>query len=549
MNSLDTLAHWRNQLFNCLLSVILILGICTAIPSAWLLIGGAGWPVVVIDALALAWLAALRLARGMRYRTRVLHFLGVVLLIGAGLMVTVGPASQLYLVAAPVLAALLLGLEAALLALLAGSVLVFAISYAGIGQVVLLGLPRHDAGQAWLVALNYVFVAAMITLSCAFLLQRLARALGQLQATAQSLHQGKLELNAANAELGLAAAALARLSDMVVIARIVDTPGAVQPIIFVNDAFERRTGYSRDEVLGGSWRILLGDAADPHEVARLGAAIDRGEAISSQLQYAARDGASHWIEFELKPFADAGGVKTHWVGIARDITKRKQAETYIHRLAFYDVLTGLPNRRLLMERLDTLHAAARAGGELGALMFIDLDNFKVVNDARGHAVGDALLTNAARRVCALVAPHDTVARLGGDEFVVLLDRLGVDAATATAAALRLAETIRAAIAEGFAVDGQHYRSSASIGVTLLDRHGGAVQDLLREADTAMYRAKAGGRDRVALFEPGMQACMERRLAIQTAPRVPEAGGPTYLFDHASPARARLDGAERLRKQG
>ena len=495
------------------MNVVLALGLLTAIPSAWLLIAGPNWPVVLLDVVALAWLVALRAARGVAYRSKVLHFIAIVLLTGCGLMVTVGPCSQVYMVAAPVLAALLLSTQAGLITLLIGSAAIFGINAAGIGLVYLSGLPREGLAQPLLVTINYAFVAAIITLSCTFLLQRLAHSLVQLQATAASLQEGKRELREANDELSLTAAALSRLSDMVVIARILDAPGARQPIIFANDAFERRTGYSREHLRGTSWRKLLGRSADSAEVARICAAIDRGETVASELRYDT-GGAACWFELELKPFADAGGVKTHWVGIARDITERKKAELHIHQLAFYDVLTGLPNRRLLMERLEALLADADAGGGLGALMFIDLDNFKIINDAMGHAIGDHLLTNAAERLLGLVGPGDTVARLGGDEFVVLLGRLGHDAGVASATALRVAETIRHAIAEGFAIGGHGYQSSASIGVTLLGEQADTVQNLLRAADTAMYHAKAGGRNRVALFEAAMHVENEMRLQLQ-----------------------------------
>jgi diguanylate cyclase (GGDEF)-like protein/PAS domain S-box-containing protein len=514
LNSLDHLAHWRNQLFNKVLTIVLVLGLLTAIPSVMLL-GGNTLAVLALDGAALSWIATLRLAQGLAYRTRVLQFLAMNLMFGCALMVTVGPSSQSYLAAGPMMAALLLGTSEALATTLIGTVAIFIISYAGIGAVHLVGATRDSLGQSLLMALSYAFIATVTILSCAFLLQRLARSLADLRTTADSLEDGKRALCAVNAELSLTAAALSHLSDMVLIARINEQPGAHhQPIIYVNDAFERRTGYSRAEVIGGSWNILLPSSADPAEVARIGSAIKRGQAVSSELQYATRDGVLYWVVFELKPFADAGGVQTHWVGIAHDITERKKAETAIHKLAFYDVLTGLPNRRLLMERLDALRAASVAGAGIGALMFIDLDNFKLVNDARGHAIGDDLLTSAAERLLRLVAPHDTVARLGGDEFVVLLARLGDDGAAATGRALALAERIRRAIAEGFAIDGHGYQSSASIGVTLVDGQAATVQDLLREADTAMYRAKAGGRNRVVLFEATMRAAMERRLAMQ-----------------------------------
>ena len=301
---------------------------------------------------------------------------------------------------------------------------------------------------------------------------------------------------------------------MVVIARVVDEPGAEQPIIFVNDAFLRRTGYQRAEVIGRSWRMLLGADTDRADVERIAGAVARTESVTAELMYYTKSGAPYWVELELVPFADEGGINTHWVAVGRDITERKKSESHIHRLAFFDVLTGLPNRRLLMDRLDKLLASAQAGAGFGAVMFIDLDHFKNINDARGHAIGDALLRNVAERLSKLVRKGDTVARIGGDEFVVLLAQLGYDSDSAGEAALKVAEKVRHAVTECFEIDGQSYNSSASIGVTLLPKPGQTVHDLLREADTAMYRAKADGRNGVAFFEATMQAEVERRLTLE-----------------------------------
>jgi diguanylate cyclase (GGDEF)-like protein/PAS domain S-box-containing protein len=511
LNSLDNLAHWRTQLFNKILSITLGLGVLAAVPSLSLL-GDNMSAVIVLDIISLSWITLLRLSQRASFRGRVIQFLAMNMLFGCGLMVTVGASSQIYLLAGPIIATLLLSTRVALITTVIGSTAVFVISYSGLGTVHLLGVAQNGMGQALLITITYGFLGTAMTLSCSFLLKRLADSLVELNATADSLQQGKRELYQLNGELSLTAAALSGLSDMIVIARIVDCPGAVQPIIYVNDAFERRTGYSRADMIGASWRVLLGPDSDRLQIARIGAAIDQGVAVSSQLECYTRDGVPYWIEFELKPFADAGGVQTHWVGMAHDITERKKSDMRIHKLAFYDVLTGLPNRRLLMERLEALLTDTSAG--IGALMFIDLDNFKVVNDARGHAIGDNLLTNASERLCRLVGPHDTVARLGGDEFVVLLVRLGPDTGKATATAMALAEKIRYAVAEGFAIDGQGYNSSASIGVTLMGEWTNTVQDLLSEADTAMYRAKAGGRNRVVLFETTMRTEMECRLTLQ-----------------------------------
>jgi diguanylate cyclase (GGDEF)-like protein/PAS domain S-box-containing protein len=366
-----------------------------------------------------------------------------------------------------------------------------------------------------IITLNYLFIGAIINLSCSVLLQRLATSLADLRTYADSLQQGKNELHALNAELRLTAAAVARLNDMVVIAEVVEGAGPDRPIIFVNDAFERHTGYQRSEVLGRSWGMLLGSGTDRAEIHRLQHAVEQGEAVTAELQLYTRAGEPYWVALEMVPFADEVGKNTHWVAVGRDITGRKKSEHHIHRLAFFDVLTGLPNRRLLTERIDALLANAHAGAGFGAVMFIDLDNFKYINDARGHAIGDALLRSAAERLSTVVRHGDTVARIGGDEFVVLLAQLGHDSGAAAEAALTVAEKIRHAISETFAIEGQSYSLSASIGVSLLPKAGQTAHDLLREADTAMYRAKAGGRNGVAFFEATMQAELESRLTLES----------------------------------
>jgi diguanylate cyclase (GGDEF)-like protein len=200
--------------------------------------------------------------------------------------------------------------------------------------------------------------------------------------------------------------------------------------------------------------------------------------------------------------------------VGRDITERRSAADAIHRLAFYDGLTGLPNRRLLTERLETMVGQARAGSGLGAVLYLDLDNFKNVNDARGHATGDTLLKYVGARLAQAVSRHDTVARIGGDEFVVLLGSLPPDPAAATRAALAVAERIRARLARAVQIEGQPYQTSVSVGVALPLHGATGAQDLLREADTAMYHAKSSGRNGVALFETAMLAEAERRLTLE-----------------------------------
>ncbi len=514
MGTYYDIAHWRSRVFESLLSYVVLLGTLAAVPSIGLSVSEGLWPVALMDSVALAWVAALWRLPRLNYTFRVLNFLAILYMIGIGLMLAIGPVSQIFLMSVPVLGVVLLGMRPALGALCFCGASIFFLGLGGYARLYVTGMEEHALLPCLIVTLNYLFVGALITLTCGGLLQRLDSSMEELSRTADSLEDGHARLHELNAELRLTSAAVARLNDMVLIAKVVEREGAEQPIIFANDAFVRRTGYSREEIVGRSMRVLHGPETDDHEVRRILDAMARGEAVTSELVNYARNGEKYWVEMELVPFAGEGGRNTHWVVVGRDITDRKNAADAIHRLAFYDVLTGLPNRRLLVERLDAMVVCAHTGGGLGAVLFIDLDNFKTINDARGHAIGDVMLKHAAQRVAAVLRQGDTVARLGGDEFVVLLENLGRDVQRATGAAQAVAEKIRAALAEDVEIGGQLYHASASIGVALPLRDGRTGQDLLREADTAMYRAKAAGRNGVTLFESSMLTEAERKLTLE-----------------------------------
>ncbi|MEN3366218.1 MAG: hypothetical protein V7606_3492 [Burkholderiales bacterium] len=514
MGTFKDIAHWRTRVFSSLLSVMAMLGTFAAVPSMALASIEGLWAVVAMDAVTLTSLLALWHFKRVPYRIRVLGFLAILYLIGIGLMLTIGPVSQIYLIAPPVLAVVLLGIWPALAALGVSALAILGLGLTGHAKLYVTGMPEYELLPSLIVTLNYLCIGILITTTCGSLLKLLARSLDELRTFADSLEQRQDELQALNAELRLTAAAVARLNDMVLIAKVVDTPGAEQPIIFANDAFLRRTGYERRDVIGRSMRLLHGEDTDPAEVGRVTAAMARIETVKVELVNYTKSGEPYWVEMEMVPFTDEGGRNTHWVVVGRDITERKKSAKDIHRLAFFDVLTGLPNRRLLMDRLAALLARAHAGDGFGAVLFIDLDHFKFVNDARGHATGDAMLKSAAQRLSRLMRKGETVARLGGDEFVVLLAQLGPDIESATGAALTVAEKIRGALLQDFEIEGQSYNSSASIGVALLPKAGQTAHDLLREADTAMYRAKSGGRNGVAFFEATMQAEVERRLTLE-----------------------------------
>ena len=538
----NDLAHWRGQVFKHLLQVVLLLGFVTAIPSALLAASEAIWSIVALDLLALGWIGVIWHLRAMPYRWRVWQFLIVAYLVGVGLLLKIGPVSQIYMMLMPVLAALLLGMRPALSTLALTSLTIFLLGLHPDVALHLPGTPDSPVLRALIVALNFLFIAAVLTLSCAFLLRH-------LEDSSQALSQR-------NAELRLTATALARLNDMVMIAEVAEVadaaPGSgagtvsATRIIFVNDAFERSSGYAHAEVLGRSLLFQQGPATDAGELARVAAAMARAQPARAELLNYNKAGKAYWVEAELVPFTDADGRQTHWVAVEREIDERKRSEADIHRLAFYDVLTGLPNRRLLMDRIAHLLAAAPRDQSISALMFIDLDHFKHINDARGHATGDALLRLAGERLAQLMRKADTVARIGGDEFVVLLAHLADDLHGAAHAAAQVAEKIRAAIARDFEIGGQSYHCSASIGVTLLPKAQQQAHDLLREADIAMYRAKAEGRNGIAFFEAAMQADVERRLTLERA--LARALDASLLSMHVQPQvdrHGRVTGAELL----
>ncbi len=226
------------------------------------------------------------------------------------------------------------------------------------------------------------------------------------------------------------------------------------------------------------------------------------------------DGHSIWVSISGAPIFDAKGVFRGYRGTGRNISARKQAEAEIERLAFYDALTGLPNRRLLIDRLNQAVASSARRGCFGALLFIDLDNFKVLNDTRGHHMGDELLKQVALRLTECVRAIDTVARLGGDEFVVMLEDLGAVEIDAASQAEAIGKKILVATNKQFVLGDQAHHSSPSIGVTLFFNHQQSVDELLQRADLAMYQSKAAGRNTLRFFDPVMQAAASARAVLE-----------------------------------
>ena len=233
-----------------------------------------------------------------------------------------------------------------------------------------------------------------------------------------------------------------------------------------------------------------------------------------EMQLIDSHGGVHWISVSGAPLFDDQGKFLGYHGISRDVTGSKRAQEQIDRLAFQDELTGLPNRRLLMDRVQRALVLSDRQGQIGALLFIDLDNFKDLNDTSGHHGGDLLLQQVAYRLLGSVRGRDTVARLGGDEFVVVLEELGAGLHEAATRARKVVQKITANLHKPYQIQGQEYHGSASIGVVMFRGHQHAPEELFKQADLAMYQAKSAGRNTYSFFDPDMQLTVTTRAALE-----------------------------------
>ncbi|MDX9839359.1 MAG: EAL domain-containing protein, partial [Azoarcus sp.] len=232
------------------------------------------------------------------------------------------------------------------------------------------------------------------------------------------------------------------------------------------------------------------------------------------------DGDSRWLEVSSATDFDAAGKPLRHYGTALDITERKLAEDRIRNLAYFDSLTGLPNRRLLMDRLSQALSASKRSGEYGALIMLDLDRFKDLNDTQGHDVGDLLLIEVARRLTAHVRHEDTVSRLGGDEYIVIAEALGADESSAALEAGLIAEQCRRGLGEAFslACADTSFHGTTSIGITLFKGNDLTLDVLFKQADVALYQAKKAGRNTVRFFNSDMQSAIDSRIKMESALR-------------------------------
>ena len=292
---------------------------------------------------------------------------------------------------------------------------------------------------------------------------------------------------------------------------ITDTAGK---ILRVNQAFKEITGYSAAEVVGQNPRILQSGRHDAAFFRDMWSALlDTGK-WSGEIWDKRKNGDIYPKLMTITAVSDDSQCVTHYVAVFRDISNRKKSEDEIHQLAFYDSLTGLPNRRLLLDRLQQAMAAGARNGRYGALLFLDLDHFKTINDTRGHAMGDELLMAVARRLQTCVREGDSVARMGGDEFVVLLEDLSGTENEAAGQTESVAEKIRLELDKPYVLNDFECLSTVSIGISLFRGHLESAADLLQHTDVAMYQAKMAGRNAIRFFDPHMQTALETRAALE-----------------------------------
>ncbi len=285
-------------------------------------------------------------------------------------------------------------------------------------------------------------------------------------------------------------------------------------IVDVNPAFTRITGYSHDEVIGKDPRILSSGRHDKEFYQHMWFSIVNESRWQGEVWDKRKNGEIYPKFLHIHVLRREDGTVYRHVGQFSDITEKKQKEDLIFWQANYDPLTGLPNRRLLNERLEHTLLTGKRNNHFSALMFIDMDKFKVLNDTLGHEYGDLLLIEVARRLKSSVRAIDTVVRLGGDEFVVLIENISEFSEDALFIVADVSEKIRKTLAAPYQLNQYEYLSSPSIGVYLFDCKKDSADELLKRADMAMYQAKESGRNAVRFFDPQMQASVEERSAME-----------------------------------
>ncbi|TFH85662.1 EAL domain-containing protein [Billgrantia azerbaijanica] len=321
---------------------------------------------------------------------------------------------------------------------------------------------------------------------------------------------------------------------------IVDAGQPELPILYANAAFERITGYTREEVLGRNCRFLQGENADDETRLAIRQGLETRQQLHVTLRNYRKDGTPFWNDLYIAPVFDDGDTVTHFIGVLNDISAQREYETRLAYTTSHDALTGLPNRSLLEDRLAQSCQFARRHGHSLAVLFVDLDGFKPINDTLGHELGDRILIEVAHRLAEAARPGDTVARFGGDEFVVLLPDLAHQDDV-----LAIVERLLERIARPYHDGKCELRLTASIGIAMNGGDEPQPMRLIQQADLAMYKAKHQGRntyqwytqdlnrkvsERVALRNALQRAIDEQQLELHYQPQIHGASGSVIGFE-------------------
>jgi len=290
--------------------------------------------------------------------------------------------------------------------------------------------------------------------------------------------------------------------------------GPNRTILEVNKAFATMTGHANDELKGKPLPAIAFEPNGADQRASIWEAVDAAGFWQGEVWVCRKDREEYPAWLTVTAVRNMNGLTTHYVGTQTDLTQRKLAQDQIMQLAFYDSLTGLPNRRLLLDRLQHYLSISSRSRQAGALLIIDLDDFKVLNDSRGHEIGDQLLQQVAQRIVSCCGDGDTVARLGGDEFVVLLEVVGPSEHEAAAHAAEIGRQILEAVAKPYVIAGSVHHATCSIGAALFSDHDIRIDELMKQGDLAMYQAKKDGRNLLRFFHHAMESAVAVRAALE-----------------------------------
>ena len=338
-----------------------------------------------------------------------------------------------------------------------------------------------------------------------------ATGVAELDALSEGIDRMALEIGKREGELQRLSMVIEQSPESIV---ITDTAGC---ILYVNEAFQRITGYARGEVLGRNPRILNGGLTPRATYEQMWATLLAGEVWRGEFHNVRKDGSAYLELATIAPIKDAGGTVTHYVAVKEDITQRKQSEALLHRLAYFDALTGLPNRALLHDRIAQAIRSGVRRESFGMLMLVDIDRFRQLNDTLGHAAGDRLLCEVAARLRASVREEDTVARHGDDDFAVLVERIGKTEADALSHAEYVARKLQRTLQQPYVLggtEGDRHFATLSFGISLFHDGVSSLESLLKQAEVALYRAKQDGRDIVRFFNPEMQAVVDAHARLE-----------------------------------